>query len=92
MRVESWLLVYSPWPTIALCLAYLLMCYLGPKIMAKRAPLDLKPLLVVYNFALVGVSFYIVMEVSVLVQSVVHNTIIIILHAMNLTYCHLLRG
>jgi len=62
-RVQDWFLVYSPWPTISLCLGYLLMCYMGPRMMASRQPLELKPLLVLYNFAMVGLSVYIFMEV-----------------------------
>lgn len=56
-------MVYSPWPIILLCLGYLLMCLVGPKIMAKRQPFELKPVLVVYNFMMVGLSFYITIEV-----------------------------
>ena len=70
VRVEAWLLVYSPWPTIALCLAYVAMCYLGPKVMANRPAFDLKPLLVAYNFTMVVVSGYICVEVCIMYSSV----------------------
>ncbi len=56
-------MVQSPVPTIILTLAYLLMCYLGPKIMATRRPLEIGSLLVAYNFMMVGISLYLFLEV-----------------------------
>ena len=62
-RVQDWLLVYSPWPPLFLCLGYVLMCWVGPKLMASRRPMELKPFLVAYNLAMVALSFYMFMEV-----------------------------
>ena len=41
----------------------MVMCLVGPKVMADRRPFELKPLLVVYNFGMVALSFFIWMEV-----------------------------
>ena len=40
------------------------MCYVGPRLMAKREPFELKPILIVYNFAMVILSAYMCYEVS----------------------------
>ena len=69
-RVKAWLLVYSPWPTISLCLAYVTMCYLGPMVMNNRPAFDLKPLLVIYNFTMVVVSGYVCVEVCIYTKNV----------------------
>ena len=45
-RVKNWLFMDSVWPTVYLTLAYLTLCQLGPKIMEKRKPFDLKLLMV----------------------------------------------
>lgn len=63
-RVQEWLLVYSPWPTVVLCMTYLLMCVIGPKIMARREGYQLKGVIMIYNLCMVGYSFYVTVEVS----------------------------
>ena len=63
-RVQDWLLVYSPWPTVALCSAYLLMCLVGPRIMAGREAFQLKPVIMIYNLTMVIYSLYVTVEVS----------------------------
>lgn len=63
-RVSNWLLMQSPWPTIQLTILYLLIVYWGPKFMKERKPIDSKPLLAIYNLALVALNLYIVLEVS----------------------------
>lgn len=63
-------LMQSPIPMSAILLSYLFfVLYLGPRIMANRKPLQLKGPMIVYNFALVALSIYIVYEVSTLSES-----------------------
>lgn len=52
-----WLRQHSPWFPILTCAAYLVFCYVGPKVMAKRKAFDLKGPLVAWNFALSAFSF-----------------------------------
>lgn len=47
----------SPWLPVLICAVYLLFCYLGPKVMAKRKAFDLRGPLVAWNFALSAFSF-----------------------------------
>lgn len=62
-RTDSWPLVYSPVPISCIFLCYLLLVWLGPKMMAGRQPVNLRPVLIVYNFAMVGLSAYMFYEV-----------------------------
>ncbi|XP_022112033.1 elongation of very long chain fatty acids protein 4-like isoform X2 [Acanthaster planci] len=64
-RVENWLLMKTPTPTACIVISYLLVVWLGPKAMADRKPLQLKPILVGYNFFLVGLSIYMFYEFRV---------------------------
>ncbi|XP_060788576.1 ELOVL fatty acid elongase 8b isoform X2 [Neoarius graeffei] len=57
-RTDPWLLVYSPVPVFCIFLCYLAIIWLGPKLMRNRKPLDLKLVLIVYNFAMVCLSVY----------------------------------
>ncbi|ESO88347.1 hypothetical protein LOTGIDRAFT_165788 [Lottia gigantea] len=61
-RVEGWTLMSSPWPSLFICLAYFIIVKLGPSFMEKREPMNLKNVLVVYNFAMVILSGYIFVE------------------------------
>ncbi|XP_047223232.1 ELOVL fatty acid elongase 8a isoform X2 [Girardinichthys multiradiatus] len=61
-RTDSWLLVYSPVPITCIFLCYLIIIWVGPKLMANRQPVNLKPLLIVYNFAMVCLSAYMFYE------------------------------
>lgn len=63
-RVDNWLFMSSPWPTLTLTALYLLICYTGPKLMENRKPWDLKAFIVIYNFCLVLLSAYMFIEVS----------------------------
>uniref|UniRef100_G3PEQ4 Elongation of very long chain fatty acids protein n=1 Tax=Gasterosteus aculeatus aculeatus TaxID=481459 RepID=G3PEQ4_GASAC len=58
LRTDPWLLVYSPVPVALIFLAYLLVVWAGPRLMKHREPFDLKVVLVLYNFAMVGLSAY----------------------------------
>uniref|UniRef100_A0A7N8X1X6 Elongation of very long chain fatty acids protein n=1 Tax=Mastacembelus armatus TaxID=205130 RepID=A0A7N8X1X6_9TELE len=57
-RTGSWLLVYSPVPITFVFLCDLIIICAGPKLMAKRQPVHLKPVLIVYNFVMVSLSAY----------------------------------
>jgi len=63
-RTAQWPLMQTPWPTVALCIGYFAMCWVGPSLMEKRKPFELRPILIVYNFALVLLSVYMFLEVS----------------------------
>ncbi|KAF3858523.1 hypothetical protein F7725_011724 [Dissostichus mawsoni] len=55
-------MVYSPVPISSIFLCYLLIIWLGPKLMKNRQPVNLKPILIVYNFAMVCLSAYMFYE------------------------------
>ncbi|XP_069020703.1 very long chain fatty acid elongase 4-like [Embiotoca jacksoni] len=61
-RTDSWLLVDSPVPISCIFLSYLIIIWVGPKLMANRQPVNLKPVMIVYNFAMVCMSAYMVYE------------------------------
>lgn len=64
-RMKGYPLMQSPIPMSAILLCYLFfVLYLGPRIMANRKPFQLKEAMIVYNFALVALSIFIVYEVS----------------------------
>ncbi|XP_029562307.1 elongation of very long chain fatty acids protein 4 isoform X2 [Salmo trutta] len=62
-RTDPWLLVYSPMPVAFIFLLYLGVVWAGPKLMKRREPVDLKAVLIVYNFAMVCLSVYMFHEV-----------------------------
>lgn len=62
-RTDPWLLVYSPVPIICIFLCYLGVVWMGPKLMKHKEPVNLKPVLIVYNFSMVGLSVYMFHEV-----------------------------
>ncbi|XP_065557065.1 very long chain fatty acid elongase 4-like [Artemia franciscana] len=64
-RVESWFLMQSPWPTLAITLVYLLVVSYGPKYMSARKPFSLKWVMVVYNLAMSVLNLYIGYELAV---------------------------
>ncbi|XP_016128461.1 elongation of very long chain fatty acids protein 4-like isoform X2 [Sinocyclocheilus anshuiensis] len=57
-RTDPWLLIYSPVPIICMFLCYLGIIWIGPKLMKHTEPVNLKAVLIVYNFAMVGLSIY----------------------------------
>ncbi|GAA6073537.1 ELOVL fatty acid elongase 8b isoform X2 [Tachysurus ichikawai] len=57
-RTDPWLLVYSPVPVLWIFLCYLGIIWLGPRLMRNREAVDLKLVLIVYNFAMVCLSVY----------------------------------
>lgn len=61
-RTDPWLLVYSPVPVAVIFLVYLCVVWVGPRLMTHRQPVNLKVVLIVYNFAMVGMSAYMFSE------------------------------
>lgn len=63
-RVRGWLLLDSYTPTFLLTITYLLSIYLGTKYMKNRPAYSLKNVLLLYNFSITVLSFYMLVEVS----------------------------
>ncbi|CAH3106609.1 unnamed protein product [Pocillopora meandrina] len=61
-KTEEWPLVATPWPTISLVAMYLFIVKVGPKMMENRKAYELREILVVYNFALVLLSGWMMYE------------------------------
>lgn len=61
-RTDPWLLVYSPVPVLCIFLCYLGVVWLGPRLMRQRDAVELRLLLIVYNFAMVCLSVYMFYE------------------------------
>ncbi|XP_019641371.1 PREDICTED: elongation of very long chain fatty acids protein 4-like isoform X2 [Branchiostoma belcheri] len=61
-RVADWPLMDRWAPTLYLTAAYLLIVWLGPRLMEKRKPMELTWLMVPYNFATVLLNLYICVE------------------------------
>ena len=55
--------MYSPVPVAVIFLVYLCVVWVGPRLMKHREPVDLKAVLIVYNFAMVVLSAYMFHEV-----------------------------
>ncbi|CAN8027890.1 unnamed protein product [Ixodes persulcatus] len=59
-RVQEWLFMQSPWPTLTICLSYAyLVKVLGPSLMKNREPMQLRWIMVGYNFFMVAISLVI---------------------------------
>ncbi|XP_077413129.1 ELOVL fatty acid elongase 8a isoform X2 [Vanacampus margaritifer] len=63
-RIENWLLVYSPVPVVGIILWYLFFVWAGPKLMTRKEPINLKLVLIVYNFCMVCLSAYMSYEMA----------------------------
>ncbi|XP_053466941.1 elongation of very long chain fatty acids protein 2 isoform X2 [Ictalurus furcatus] len=61
-RVRGWLLLDSCTPTLVLTFIYLLIVYLGPKYMKNKTAYSLKNVLLLYNFGVTMLSFYMLVE------------------------------
>lgn len=61
-RVENWPMMSSPFPTLAISCLYLLFLWAGPRYMQDRQPYTLRKTLIVYNFSMVVLNFYIAKE------------------------------
>lgn len=65
-RVKDWWLMSGPFPTMCLCLTYVLLVkVIGPKFMEDRKPFVLRKTLIVYNFLQVLFSAWLFYEVII---------------------------
>ena len=69
-RVKDWLWMQSPLPTLSLILLYFLFVRFGSRFMKNREPFEMKPLLFVFNSAIVVLYVYLTKEVC---QSTFHT-------------------
>lgn len=64
-RVNDWLLMSDPFPTLAICLSYAYFVkVLGPKLMENRKPFELRRVMLWYNLVQVIFSSWLFNEVS----------------------------
>ncbi|KAF0303631.1 Elongation of very long chain fatty acids protein 4 [Amphibalanus amphitrite] len=63
-RVDGWPLLDSPLPTLLLTAGYLLLVWLGPRLMRHRQPMQLRAPLVLYNLAVSLLNLYIGLELA----------------------------
>ncbi|XP_046390264.1 elongation of very long chain fatty acids protein AAEL008004-like isoform X1 [Ischnura elegans] len=64
-RVRDWFLMSSPLPTLIICFTYVyLVKVLGPRIMGNRKPLELRRVLIGYNFFQVVFSTWLFYEIG----------------------------
>ena len=63
--MKSWPLLGGPGAVLTIVMTYLFMIWLGQRMMQDRKPINLKHLIIPYNFLLVGLSAYMFLEVSV---------------------------
>eukprot|EP00051_Salpingoeca_urceolata_P015752 m.205811 g.205811 ORF g.205811 m.205811 type:complete len:292 (-) comp18491_c0_seq15:216-1091(-) len=61
-RVQDWPLVASPWPTLGLTAIYLVVIFVGMRVMQDREPFQLTAVICVYNLFITGLSAYMVYE------------------------------
>lgn len=61
-RVERWLMMSSPLPTLGFSVLYLLFLWAGPRYMQHRDAFKLRKTLIIYNFSMVLLNFYICKE------------------------------
>lgn len=62
-RVDGYFMMSSPLASLIVCVAYVYIVQVAlPRFMEKRAPLELRTLMIAYNFAMVALSGYIFME------------------------------
>jgi len=62
-RNTDWFWLRTPEPALLIFVAYLIFVYVGPRLMANRQPLNIRGLIVVYNFAMVVLSTFMCAEV-----------------------------
>ena len=63
-RTNVWFLVPSAYSPLSACLLYLLVVELGPLIMRKREPLELRIPMALYNFGATALNVYCFSEVN----------------------------
>ena len=64
MRTTDRFMLVTPEPALIVVALYLTFVVVGPRLMAHRAPFDLRAFIVAYNFVLVLLSSYMSYEVS----------------------------
>ncbi|XP_033609857.1 elongation of very long chain fatty acids protein 1-like [Cryptotermes secundus] len=63
--VDTWFLMGSPAPILCIVASYLyFVLKLGPKLMASRKPLNMKPFLLAYNFSIAVLSLYVAVMIA----------------------------
>ncbi|XP_076346380.1 very long chain fatty acid elongase 4-like isoform X2 [Tachypleus tridentatus] len=62
-RTNNWFLIDSLLPSALIMISYLIFIHVGSKVMKHRSPLQLRWLLVPYNFALVLMSAYLCIQI-----------------------------
>jgi hypothetical protein len=68
--VDTWFLMGDPTPVSCIVTCYLyFVLKMGPKLMASRQPFNVKPFIIVYNFAMVILSLHVATMVSLLCLS-----------------------
>ena len=67
-RTTDWPLMSTPWPVLGLVSLYLVIVIFGPRLMMNREAFHINSLLMVYNFGLVLLSFYMFSEVGAACQ------------------------
>ncbi|KAI4460630.1 fatty acid acyl transferase-related [Holotrichia oblita] len=64
-RTANWFLMSSPFYTLGICISYVIIVkYIGPKFMENRKPLQLKNVLIVYNFLQVVFSTWLFLGIG----------------------------
>ncbi|XP_053204515.1 elongation of very long chain fatty acids protein 4-like [Panonychus citri] len=62
-RVNHWLLMSSPFPTLLIVTIYLLTVWYGPHFMVTRKPFKLRGFMIIYNFSIAWLNGWICYEV-----------------------------
>jgi len=62
-RVDGWLLADSYVHTVLLSMVYVVVTIVGPYVMKDRPPVNIRVVMLVYNFAMVIFSYYMFHEV-----------------------------
>ncbi|GAA6078387.1 elongation of very long chain fatty acids protein 4b [Tachysurus ichikawai] len=68
-RVEQWPMMSSPLPTLGFSVLYLLFLWAGPQYMQHRDAFKLRKTLIIYNFSMVLLNFYICKELSTMAST-----------------------
>ena len=89
-RVAAWPLMSSPWPTLALTALYLCVVWAGPRVMARRPPLTLRGVLVVYNAAMMALNLYIAVEVGSFLRQFLECTAALLAYSVGWFFMSLL--
>ncbi|XP_046328876.2 elongation of very long chain fatty acids protein 7-like [Haliotis rufescens] len=61
-RVADWFMMSTPWPSFLICVLYVVIIKMGPTLMGNRPPLELKKVMLVYNFCMIILSAYCFIE------------------------------